>query len=343
MNQIGLPPHTVRRMVTATEANQRLPWWLTDYGVTDHWPVDAARNTAVSVGIVDTGVDGRHRGAGDLQGAVKATRDFTISVSTESHDTNGHGTHVAGIIGARDNQQGIAGMDPNCKLFIAKALGDDGHGRDDWVADGITWCVDRGCRVVNCSLGGPHPSDTILRAIEGATRAGVMVPCAGGNDGSPNGLGYPAGHHQHVPSIGAIDQMQMVARFSNRSPRLDVVAPGVGIRSLWRNGGLAELDGTSMATPWVTGLISLRLSLGITPVIDNVHALRSLFDISCEDLGTPGRDAAAGRGVPIPERFMQGDSEPTTPPGENGGGILGFQFHAPPKSTDDFSVNLPGV
>jgi subtilisin family serine protease len=257
----------------------------------------------VKVGACDTGISEEHsvgRG-GDLNGAVFASRDFTGSRQGVL-DIHGHGTHVAGIIGARaGNDRGIAGVAPKCQLAIAKVLGDNGFGSDDSVAAGIVWCVEQGCQVINLSLGGGGRSRKIEDAITYANTKGCIVVCAAGNEGGR--VGWPAAAPNNL-CIGAIDANKVLANFSNRGNEVDYVGPGVEILSTYARGGYAKLSGTSMATPWISGLIANMLSHRSGPSVASAATYREIFDRAVIDLGPPGHDPGYGHGVPDPRKLF---------------------------------------
>ena len=173
----------------------------------------------VAVGIVDTGIDAAHE---DLRGRVRAcgaARDGAVS-DGECADAEGHGTHVAGTIGAiAGNGVGIAGVAFDAPLIVCRALGGaDGSGTVADVAACMRWVHDRGAKVISMSLGGPS-SRTLAEAARTAYarggRSGSLLVAAAGNDGT-GAVEYPAGLPQ-VVSVGAIDERDAVAPFSNEN------------------------------------------------------------------------------------------------------------------------------
>jgi subtilisin family serine protease len=212
-------------------------------------------------------------------------------------DSEGHGTHVAGTIGAvANNRAGVAGVAFNSPLIVCRALGGaDGSGTVADVAACMRWVHDRGAKVISMSLGGP-PSHTLAEAAKSAYarggRSGSVLVAAAGNDGDAT-IEYPAGLDQ-VVSVGAVDGRDDVAAFSNENADVEVAAPGVDILSTKLGGGYVRMSGTSMATPHVAGAAALLW--GLTPSA-TASTIRRRLDAAVDDLGAPGRDPAYGYGV----------------------------------------------
>lgn len=228
---------------------------------------------AVKVAIIDTGIDNNHE---DLP-AVVAQKDF-INGDDNANDDSGHGTHVAGTIGAlSDNRTGVAGAYWNSigdagdmrsvELIVAKALGASGNGSYSAIASAIDWSVNQGADAINLSLGGFLQSKTIERAVNRAWNKGTVLACSAGNTG--NSLkSYPAAYDNCI-AVAATDRADRKAPFSTYGSWVDVAAPGVEILSTTPNSKVYlntrygykqnydSLSGTSMATPHVAGLAGL--------------------------------------------------------------------------------------
>lgn len=225
-------------------------WNLVKTQAPSAWDITTG-SPSVSVAVLDTGVDLTHP---DLQGKVVASVNF--SDSTTASDVNGHGTHVAGIIGAATNNgQGIAGMGYNTSVMNVKVMGDNGTGGDSWIAQGIVWSADHGAQVINMSLGASFPSSTLEDAINYAWGKGVVVVAAAGNEGS-NAPFYPA-FYPNVIAVASTDMFDNLAPSSDYGDWVDVAAPGGNIYSTLPNNRYASLSGTSMASPHVAGLAGL--------------------------------------------------------------------------------------
>jgi len=212
-------------------------------------------SAGVNIAIVDTGVSGDHP---DLSSKISKAADCTLSFceSVSSFDDNGHGTHVAGIAASGTNNNiGIAGTGYNTSLISVKVLDSSGSGYYSWVANGIIWAADHGARVINLSLGGSSSSFTLSNAVDYAWGKGVVIVAASGNSNSSRRL-YPA-YYSQVISVAATDQNDQKAWFSSYGSWVKIAAPGVDIFSTYNNGDYATLSGTSMATPFVSGVAGL--------------------------------------------------------------------------------------
>jgi thermitase len=229
------------------------------------WQLTSGGSTNIVIAIVDTGVDDTHP---DLASKIVGEYSFVGTIK----DGFGHGTHVAGIAAAAtDNQIGIAGMCPNCKILSVKVLNDQGSGYISDVASGIIYAASHGARVISLSLGGSGHTETLHSALDYAIANNALPVCAMGNNGSGSNTPEPGYWHDCL-SVIATDQNGAKATFSNYGVKADVAAPGVAILStmptypvtLTTTYGYSmnydALSGTSMATPMVSGIAGLVLS-----------------------------------------------------------------------------------
>ncbi len=214
-------------------------------------------------------------------------------------DDNGHGTHVAGIAGARiDNGRGIAGLAGHSRLMIVKVLDRYGDGWYSDIAKGIVYAVDNGAQVINLSLGGESASETLQAAVDYAYSHGVLVVAASGNDGGA--VLYPAAG-ERVLAVAATDEDDERPAFSNHGPAVDIAAPGVDIYSTWwRLDGYYTESGTSMAAPHVSGLAALLWS--VNPFLTPAQVSRAITGTAQDVNGTgtaawPGWDEYLGWGL----------------------------------------------
>lgn len=232
------------------------------------------------VAVIDTGLDGTHPDLNVQREGVRFyMRKTTLLTDAKWQDDYGHGTHVGGIIGARDNDFGVVGVAPGARLWAVKVLDSKGSGTTSTVIGGIDWVVQRAgtFEVANMSLGGGF-SQAINDAVKAGTQAGIVFVVAAGNsawdaaeyspaseptaltvsalddnDGLPGGLGG-------VTAWGDYDDT--LAQFSNYGEVVDVCAPGVDIYSTYpvSMGGYATMSGTSMAAPHVAGAAALYIA-----------------------------------------------------------------------------------
>jgi subtilisin len=211
-----------------------------------------------TVWIIDTGVDLDHP---DLNVDTQRSQSF-ISGQTSADDNNGHGTHVAGIIGALNNTIGIVGVASGVKLVALKALDQVGEGRLSSVVAAVSYVSQNGKAgdVVNMSLGLDGISTTLDRQVQAAADKGILFAIAAGNDKKLANTSSPGRvNHANVFTVSAVDSTGRFASFSNYgNDVVDVAAYGVRILSTYANGRYAILSGTSMAAPHVAGLLLIR-------------------------------------------------------------------------------------
>src|SRR5581483_6718518 len=212
------------------------------------------------VAVVDTGVQSTHP---DLQGQVdtadggNCVNGSSTCAADPALDDNGHGTHVAGIVAAATNNgAGVAGTAYSSQVIPVKVLGSNGSGTYAAITNGILWAADHGARVISMSLGWSSYSQTLCNAITQVLGRGVLVVAAAGNNGS-TAASYPAACPGTV-GVAATDQNDGRPSWTDSGvPDVFVSAPGVSIYSTYPTNSYATLSGTSMATPFVSGLAAL--------------------------------------------------------------------------------------
>ncbi len=251
----------------------------------------------VRVAVLDSGIDLDHP---DL---LVAGQVSFIDGAPSGDDDYGHGTHVAGIIGARANGLGVIGVAPEAELYSVKVLDYLGSGYWSDVARALEWSVDNGMHVVNMSLGGTSWSRTVEEACESARDAGLVLVAAAGNRGTSSGSGdnveYPA-RFDSVIAAAAIDADDDRASFSGTGPSVELCAPGVSVTSTTMGGGYGVKSGTSMSSPHVAGVAALIVGSGIDDENGNGRIndeVRLRLQDTAEDLGTVGRDYHYGFGL----------------------------------------------
>lgn len=302
---VSLPAVKVHRVVgraarRARALEEKLGWAAELLRLPLVWRESEGRG--VRVAVLDTGIDADHP---DLRDAIEEAADFT---GQGVEDRHGHGTHVAGIVAARRDGRGFAGIAPQCRLLVAKVLNDAGAGTHAWIARGIDWAVERGADILSMSLGSGSHSPELFAAVHRALAAGRIVVCAAGNDGAlfTNGIGYP-GRYGSVITVAAHDRYGQPTGFSSRGGEIDVMAPGERIWSTWKDGGYAELSGTSMATPFVAGLCALILAKhrGPGPHHTPVRNCEEMREHLLRLAAHPGHhDEARGYGPLLPFRMI---------------------------------------
>jgi len=251
-------------------------------------------SSSVTVAVIDTGVQTDHP---DLAGHITTGYDF-YNRTTYVRDINGHGTHVAGIIGAvTNNAIGIAGINWNVRIMPLKVTDDSGSGYLDlsMIIEALRYAADHGADVVNMSFqigDATTGEDPFMdQAIEYAYSKGVTMVAAAGNDGKP-WVAYPA-RDPRVIAVGAVGPDLVRASWSNYGSEVDVVAPGSDILSTWPTNSFANASGTSMATPHVAGLAALMIASGVRGPAAVAKALHE----TAMDLGSPGQDSEYGWGL----------------------------------------------
>lgn len=208
--------------------------------------------------IIDTGIDFDHP---DLNVDVARSKSF-ISGVTSADDENGHGTHVAGIIGAKNNTIGVLGVASGANLVSLRVLGKDGKGTLSSIIEALAYARANGKAgdVVNMSLGEDEVSDILDQQIQYTAARGIFVSMAAGNDGKAANLFSPGRTNgTNIYTVSAVDSLDNFASFSNfGNDAVDFAAPGVRILSTYKDGQYAKMSGTSMAAPHVSGLLLLN-------------------------------------------------------------------------------------
>lgn len=251
--------------------------------------------TGRKVAVVDTGVDTAHP---DLTGNLLPGASF-VAGSSAATDGNGHGTHIAGIIGAkRNNSIGIAGMMPTTKVVPVKVLDANGTGTVANVVNGIVWAAGQNVDAINLSLGMLGHDDVLHTAVQYANNRGVLVVVAGGNErteGSP--IEYPAAYNE-VLAVSATNWLDGIAWFSNSNNYIDVAAPGDEVISTipvspYNSNSYDYKSGTSMAAPHVAALAAglRQLKPDLT-----VGQLKTIITTTATDKGAAGIDNDYGHG-----------------------------------------------
>jgi serine protease AprX len=260
--------------------------------------------------ILDTGVDPNHVDIGAER--VVAWRDF-LTARAQPFDDNGHGTHIAATAAGK-GIAGAPGPAPTARLAIGRVMDAQGHGTTEAAIEGVRWCAQLGADAINLSLEEDdcHADGGLGDAVRAAVQAGTLLVTTAGNRGSAACAIHAPGSLPQAFTVGALDGPTLaatgIASFSGRGDGLaaikpDVVAPGVRIRaaSAGTRDGLRTMDGTSMAAPFVTGVVgALRAAHPSATPAMLAEALRA----TARDGGLPGPDPSWGWGVVNPTGAM---------------------------------------
>ncbi|AUS09638.1 hypothetical protein C1X05_12925 [Laceyella sacchari] len=247
----------------------------------------------VRVAILDTGIDLLHP---DLAGNIKGGINI-VEPNRYPQDDNGHGTHIAGVIGALNNQFGVVGIAPKVSLYAVKVLDRNGSGTINNLIKGIEWAIDNGMHILNISIsGGMIIPPALTQVIQAATNRDILVVAAAGNAGNPSGSGDTVEIPARIPpviSVAALTRANRRASYS-ATGKVDIAAPGSQILSTYANQRYAVLSGTSMAAAHVTGVLAVyRAAYPRVPAT----ALKNLLYARAIDLPPRGVDPYTGRGL----------------------------------------------
>lgn len=254
-----------------------------------------AGNHPVTVAVIDTGIDKDHP---ELKSQILPPFNAANPAAGQALDI--HGTHVAGIVGARmNNGIGGHGVSPNAKILPIDVFNGDWGASDYVIAEGIIYAIDKGADIINMSLGGYFDSPILKEAVKKAIDAGITVVAAAGNEATDD-YSVPASY-DGVISVGSVDRNKKLAVDSNYGPSVNLVAPGVDVYSTIFNplkgSSFMSASGTSMASPVVAGVVALIKSKypNLKP-----YEVQALLEQTATDLGEKGYDHTFGHGLVNP-------------------------------------------
>jgi subtilisin len=280
----GIEPTTSVKDTLWDFAACGLPYLWTQYGL---------RGEGVNVFVLDSGIDYHH--SVFKQGESRLVTKSFVPMADANLDGCGHGTWVSGkIIG------GGVGIAPKCNLYSLRVLDDSGTGKADFTNKALEWILkgDIFPHVVNMSLGGPKKNSKQEKLLWQLYKKGACIVVAAGNAGDDDRF-YPA-DYSGVMAVAAVDKNNTRAEFSNYGAKIAVSAPGVACYSAATGQGFRRLQGTSMASPTVAGLITLGLSYALSKGLHASVELRDMIvdalEKSAQDLGPRGRDPYYGFG-----------------------------------------------
>jgi len=280
--------HSIRNLA------EEIPWGIENVfernGVADIPDQSYFPEVTHKICIIDSGYQVSHPDLVD----TAANADDSQSEDYKT-DLCKHGSHVAGTIVATDNNEGVIGVFPGAPTLIVKVF----FGRNcDWsytssLIDAANKCQEKGAKIISMSLGGGGSIAEGTVFDEMYENDGVLIIAAAGNGGN-SAKSYPASY-DFVMSVGAADESNNIALFSQHNDAVDIAGPGVGVKSTSGIGdGYLTYSGTSMATPHVSGVAFLLWNK--FDACTNVEIRRALEE-SAEDMGTPGRDDYFGHGL----------------------------------------------
>lgn len=315
---VVLPPYEVIPVAGLRSQSEVYNWGHTFLKAKEVY--NTTRGDGVLIAILDTA--GTFQTHPDLQAnsLEPLARNFTNTDTAE--DIHGHGTHCAGIAAAANNGFGVIGMAPKAKLVPVKVLNDQGAGSYGWIAQGIRYIADLSitgvkAKVISLSLGGSSGSSVLESAVLYAISKGCIVVAAAGNSyrgESQNTMNFPA-RYEPVIAVGSIGENAQPSSFSSAGTEIDIVAPGERIYSTHKNQSYAYLSGTSMATPFISGMAALLA--GHRSDLNNQASMHQHLTSNAQDLYRTGFDNRTGHGIPFVPTLFGAPVEPpneTTPP-----------------------------
>ncbi|MEO2003711.1 MAG: S8 family serine peptidase [Candidatus Poribacteria bacterium] len=237
-----------------TATGQVVPWGVQQIGA-EYAYASGFTGAGVNVAVVDTGIDSTHP---DL--AANVIGGYNAIDGGSPEDDEGHGTSVAGVIAAVDNDIDVVGVAPNVNLFSVKVLDSGGFGYDFDLIAGIDWCIQNGIDVINMSIGGYESTTALADIMAAASDAGIVLVAAAGNT-MLGPVDFP-GAYPEVIAVSATDEFQQLADFSAVGPEVDIAAPGADVFTTSFFGGADFTSGTSFSSPHVAGVVALMIEAG---------------------------------------------------------------------------------
>ena len=250
------------------------------------------KGKGIKVGIIDTGIDLKHP---DLQ--VKEFINYTTENINDVQDDAGHGTHVAGIVGARMNGIGVVGVAPECEIYVAKAFDGQGKGDKDAIRKSLEWMIEKQVDIVNMSYSSSEEDEEEKRLVKKCFENNIFMVAAAGNRGERK-VSCP-GRYEGVVAVSSVDINKVKSDFSSYGNEIDLAAAGVDILSTYKNGSYAVLSGTSMAAPLISGAAAIiqakaikRFKRKLTP-----NELRVIMGIYADNTETGRKSKCCGCGI----------------------------------------------
>ncbi|WP_117148935.1 S8 family serine peptidase [Paraliobacillus zengyii] len=279
----------VEKDITFDVTDQTVDWGIERVG-SPKAMVKNLNGEGVKVAILDTGIS--------VHEDLTIAGGISFTSYTESYaDDNGHGTFVAGIIGAKNNSIGTVGVAPESSIYAVKVANKAGDAYLSDILAAIDWSIENQMDIINISLGATTDSVILEESVNNAYQNNILVVASAGNDGlgdvSSDVVTYPA-KYDSVIAVAATDKNDQGASFSATGPQIEIAAPGVNIMSTSLNNAYGFMDGTSAAAPFVTGNLALLKQQNKTL---NAKQLRAKLQENVVDLGDKGRDNIFGYGL----------------------------------------------
>lgn len=258
--EVAIDQEAVEQAVKTKQAMDLNQWNLEAVNMPDDQLVaDTASGSAVKVAVMDSGIT-------PLSGIeIAGTVDFAnlgednVNENPLFDDPSGHGTGIAGMIAAKGKDSVLKGIAKDAQIYSVKVLDTQNQSTISKIVSGIYWCIDHNIDVINMSFGTAKYSETLKKAVEDASAAGIIMVASAGNRGEEaETMDYPAAYPE-VLSVGAVNGEKQICSFTSKREDADIFAPG---EKVWTQGvfqGLTAVDGTSIATAHVTGAVALLL------------------------------------------------------------------------------------
>lgn len=278
------PNYKIKASYTPKDSNYKKQWYLKKINSEKAWNT-AKGSSAITVAVIDGGIQTGHS---EFKGRIVSPYNAVTKGTSLSSDS--HGTHVAGIIAAANDNKGTVGIAPNVKIMPIDIF--NGKYADTYdEASGVMYAADKGANIINMSFGSEYYTYIEAYAIQYAASKGAVLVAAAGND-AKSATNYPAGYDS-VISVAATDSHDGSSEYSNYGYYIDISAPGDDIYSTLPNNKYGYMSGTSMATPVVSGTAALVLSKN--PLLSATD-VKNILIKSTKDLGTNGWDYLFGYG-----------------------------------------------
>lgn len=262
----------------------------------EQWNIDAIHaneqeyreaGEQVKIAVMDTGVTATEDI--DVAGRINFIQGEE-DVDPLYEDVSGHGTAVASVIAAKDNEIGITGVNPNAELYSVKVLNDDKQASLSGIIKGIYWCIENDIDIINMSFGTTVKSEILEQVIKEADNAGILMIAAAGNLGEKDGestVEYPAAFDE-VMAVGAMNPQGEVSDMSSVGAEIELMAPGESVLATGYYNEIICTDGTSMAAPHVAGAASILWAKDRSKSRDFIRALLNASAAAVGDTGKQG-------------------------------------------------------